>query len=220
MAKPWQDLTDMFDSEDCIEEMSKKYKGTYLRIVAGGKKFLAKYHGWNGNHHVFLDEHGTTLTIADETDVSVTIWMPRRGLYNTKENGAYIFVRLPWRQYRRGISKESAQVHSMNYTLLSAVNGNALEKVVFELADARLQADTSLDDAILKAGQYGSWAMNRQWGVTLNVQGEDANVFHLFYEDILVADVVGHEIHIKEQAFQQEVLDDYADWAPNYKVIV
>jgi hypothetical protein len=220
MTKVWQDLTDMFDSEDYIEEMNKKYKGTYLRISADSLQILAKYNGWNGSHHVFIDEHGSPITLADDTKHTVKIWMPKRGLYNSADSGILVFVRLPWRQYRRGISKESASISSLTTRIFGGSETNNLDRFVYQLADIRLQKEVTLEEAIEKTKEAGSWAINRLWGVSLNVQGAQEDVYHLFYEDVLVADVVGHEIRVKEEAFFQEIIEDYSDWAFNFKVIV
>ena len=57
--RPWQDLTDMFNDEDIIVEMKKKYYNTYLGITTEDKKtFYGKYVGFTGGNHNFYDKYG------------------------------------------------------------------------------------------------------------------------------------------------------------------
>lgn len=219
MPKPWQDLTDMFDQGQCIDEMVKKYKGTYLRISTPNSRFLAQYQGWNGDKHIFYDSNNQAISLAVDTEYNVSIWMPRRGLYNTTRKGMHLLLRLPFRQFRRGVSKESAIATPMNLLMLGSQPSNALENQVYDIADRRLQLEVTLDEAIDKAKQFGSWAINRSFGVILNFFDKEEDTYILMYEDIPVARVVGHEIRVSESMFKQELIEDVQAWAPTYTVI-
>ena len=103
--KTWQDLTDMLGAGDIESEMSKKYKGTLLKIKHKEKTFHAYYLGYDGNFK-FKDFNGVDINLSINTDIQVTIPAPQKGLYNTP-SGVVHLQRSPYRQYKRGLCADN-----------------------------------------------------------------------------------------------------------------
>lgn len=216
--KPWQDLTDMFTDSEMIDEMSKKYKNTYLRIINDGVSSLALYCGFDDDgFHRFKDRHGSILKIKHETEVQIKLWNPRRGLYNTS-NGVVVFTRSPFRQFRRGINHESGKIHTLQRYILGAGHANLLNDLIYELFSARNDRTTPLAEAIEKVQKTNEWAINREFAVTLNHLTTDPERYSLFYEQYYIGYVKGKEIFLEAPEFTQEILDTQAEWAPDYIV--
>ena len=123
----------MFTNEDIVNEMTKKYRETWLKLDYDGKSLLAFYRYYDNGYHYFRDETGGELRLAMDTDADISIFMPRRGLYNTKV-GVVFFVRNPFRQYRRGISKDSASATRLYYILSGHEVYNELQYHIWDIA--------------------------------------------------------------------------------------
>lgn len=219
MSRVWQDLTDMVADEDLIAEMQKKYRNTWLRLRWGNQDVLALYRGYEDGYHLFKDKRGENIKLSHTTDIRVSIYSPRRGMYNTDE-GVVFFWRNPYRQFRRGLNPDSGMVIKLYTKLLGIPSANHIQHAIYSIFDKDLQKEVTLDDAIQKTKEFGEWAINRQFALTLNHLRDEADSYSLFYEDVYIAEVKNNIIHMITPLLYQEVLDTYREWAPNYVVRV
>lgn len=216
-SRVWKNLTDMFTNEDIASEMSKKYRDTWLKLDHSGKSLLVYYRFFDNGYHNFKDEQGGEIRLSMDTDADVSIFMPRRGLYNTKF-GVVFFVRNPYRQYRRGISKDSASSTRLYYILNGHEVYNELGMHIWDIAKRELQTPLSLTEGLQVVKEKGDIALTREFAVSLNHLTDDAEAFSLFYEDIYVGQIKDNKIQVVTPVFYQEVLDNSHIWGQQYTV--
>ena len=216
-SRVWKNLTDMFTNEDIVNEMTKKYRETWLKLDYDGKSLLAFYRYYENGYHYFKDETGGELRLSMDTDADIGIFMPRRGLYNTKV-GVVFFVRNPYRQYRRGISKDSASVTRLYYILSGHAVYNELPYHIWDIAKRELQTPMTLDQGLQVLKEKADVALSREFAISLNHLTDDTNTFSLFYEDTYIGKIKDNKISIITPVFYQEVVDNSHIWGSNYNV--
>ena len=209
--KAWQNLTHMFNSADCCVEMKKKFGGTILGIKTkeNQKPIYCKYHRYNDNYqHQFITENDDRVVLNPDTEAEVFIPDPPRGMYNT-ENGVVEFFRLPYRQHRRGLCEDTAQIVQFKHVVTSNMIGNYNEFFphIFSVLNKQLQEPMPLSIATKKAEEFTSYAANRQFVVSLSHTQPEG--FSLFYETSYIGqiDPNTYTIKVEESLFKQELLD-------------
>lgn len=216
-SRVWKNLTDMFTNEDIVSEMTKKYRETWLKLDYDGKSLLAYYRYFDQGYHYFRDEQGGEIRLSMDTDADISIFMPRRGLYNTKV-GVVFFVRNPFRQYRRGISKDSASATRLYYILHGHEVYNELQYHIWDIAKKELQAPMSLDEGLQVLKEKGDVALSREFAISLNHLNDDPTATSLFYEDVYVGSIKDNKIKVITPILYQEVIDNSHIWGKNYTV--
>lgn len=216
-SRVWKNLTDMFTNEDIVSEMTKKYRETWLKLEYNGKSLLAYYRYFDQGYHYFRDEQGGEIRLSMDTDADISIFMPRRGLYNTKV-GVVFFVRNPFRQYRRGISKDSASATRLYYILSGHEVYNELQYHIWDIAKRELQTPMTLDQGLQVLKEKADVALSREFAISLNHLTDDVNTFSLFYEDTYIGKIKDNKISIITPVFYQEVVDNSHIWGSNYNV--
>lgn len=217
IARAWKNLTDMFTNEDIASEMGKKYRETWLKLDHGGKSLLVFYRFYDNGYHYFKDEQGGEIRLSMDTDADISIFMPRRGLYNTKF-GVVFFVRNPYRQYRRGISKDSASSTRLYYILSGHDVYNELHQHIWDIAKREMQVSLSLEQGLQVLKEKADVALSREFAVSLNHLSDDTDAFSLFYEDTYIGQIKDNKIKIITPVFYQEVLDNSHIWGQQYTV--
>lgn len=220
----WSNLTDLFNDNDIVNEMSKKYRNTVLALKKDKRETYATYKGFEGFHE-FRDENDVALRLAVNTDCQVTIPIIQRGLYNTK-TGAVFASRIPYRQYRKGLSKESIQICTLSDFAFrnGAFNGNQPVNrfgiLIFDVLN-RKDITYKLEEALQMLSKYGSVAMTRDFGIALphtDMVGDVALWMGCYH--IGAIDTKSKTIHVINTVFHQEVLDSMHTWCnQEYKVI-
>lgn len=212
MSDIWQDLTDAFNKDMAIDEMQKKYGNTYLMVVpSDGRELLCLYKGWNNGFHHFQDELGMNLKVRYETDCKVICNFPERRLFNTQV-AAYEFIRLPTRQFKRGICKDNCRIVSPVLCLwendsrypdfsylkyaLNSWYPNDCEQAIKELKDARVSVALSPKFMLSRSVTY------------------QKGVFHLWYMNKLIGLVDKDVVKVKHPLFKQEILDNASLFKP------
>lgn len=204
--KSWQNLTHLFDTNAVIEEMQKKYRDTLLQININGRPHYATYRGFDGDYHVFEDHLKTPLKIHHETDIEVVIVFPKKGLYNTSR-GMVMFTRKPHRQYRKGISEDSCTILPVLRTLFGPSTNN-LWTYIHEIMSSSYPK--TVREALDSLKNFGSVALNRQFGISLPVCN-DTEKYPVYYYQNIVGYIKDNTIHIANSAFHQEFIDASLD---------
>jgi hypothetical protein len=210
----WQNLTHLFDQEEICEEMKKKYQGSILGItIPSGKTVYAVYQRFMDGFHLFKDMDGVTLRLEHNTDCNVFIAFPEKGLYNTPTGMVY-FRRLPYRQYRKGITEENSCASDVLIEILTGGRAyNGVMKNVKHILEA--QYPIHIDAALEMLQGMPSVALNRDFGFS-HPYTEDKHFF-LYYLNNVIGFVRDKEIVIKNHVFFQEVLD--ARCFADYKIV-
>jgi hypothetical protein len=93
---------------ESLEDLRKKYRGTFCFIELNGKKHLAEYTDDNGEDCFYFrsPEYGEILIDRDTVDTSLTYKFPEVGLYNLNGQAAN-FTRTPERQWKRAPFREN-----------------------------------------------------------------------------------------------------------------
>jgi len=216
--KQWQNLTDMLTNQDVFDEMSKKYKNTILGIKTNVKSIYATFIG-NDDMFVFRDEHGQQLKIADNTDMEIFIPNPEKGLYNTPY-GAMMYQRNPKRQWKRGLNAENVQVFSINLSVTHRgrpqANTNKFDIAWSHILPEETNQPITMAEALERAKERGSAAINRTYGVVLHPKEPDG--FVLLHHRYQIGTVRDGVIKVLNNIFRQEVLDTCNQWCPTYEV--
>lgn len=222
--RPWQDLTDMFNDEDIIVEMKKKYYNTYLGITTEDKKtFYGKYVGFTGGNHNFLDRYGVVTSVGMETYKKVFIPKLDKQLANNNAGRAFIVLRNPYRQNRRGISTDSHYIDVLTNSAVEDVhkmtNINNLDQVIFDILENKDKFPT-LETAIDICDREDSCAISTNFAVMLNAINEDSLCYMicLFNLPIAILDTKSKTISCFVKEFSQEILDN-KHLFPNYHMV-
>lgn len=222
--RPWQDLTDMFNDEDIIVEMKKKYYNTYLGITTEDKKtFYGKYVGFTGGNHNFLDRYGVVTSVGMETYKKVFIPKLDKQLANNNAGRAFVVVRNPYRQNRRGISTDSHYIDALTSSAVEdghKIAGlNNLDLVIFDILENKDKFPT-LETAIGICDREDSCAISTNFAVMLNAINEDTLCYMicLFNLPIAILDTKSKTISCFVKEFSQEILDN-KHLFPNYHMV-
>ena len=222
--RPWQDLTDMFNDEDIIVEMKKKYYNTYLGITTEDKKtFYGKYVGFTGGNHNFLDKYGVVISVGMETYKKVFIPKLDKQLANNNAGRAFVVLRNPYRQNRRGISTDSHYIDALTSSAVEDVHKmtgiNNLDQVIFDILENKDKFQT-LETAIDICDREDSCAISTNFAVMLNAMNEDAlcYVICLYNLPIAILDTKSKTISCFVKEFSQEILDN-KHLFPNYHMV-
>lgn len=222
--RPWQDLTDMFNDEDIIVEMKKKYYNTYLGITTEDKKtFYGKYVGFTGSNHNFLDRYGVVTSVGMETYKKVFIPKLDKQLANNNAGRAFVVLRNPYRQNRRGISTDSHYIDALTMSAIEDVHKmtgiNNLDQVIFDILENKDKFPT-LETAIDICDKEDSCAISTNFAVMLNAINEDTLCYMicLFNLPIAILDTKSKTISCFVKEFSQEILDN-KHLFPNYHMV-
>jgi len=211
--KTWQNLTHMINDTDCIAEMKKKFQGTVMGINVPGndQTTYAYYTGINNlEQHVFNTREEDKITLAPNTTAEVFIPNPKVGLYNTPNNGVVSFTRLPYRQHRRGLYRDTATIE--NYLTRLTLWGmhttpNLFDTHIYDVLNDKLQKETTLEEALHIAEKNISHALNRKFYVC--VSHNQKTGFSIFYHHCYIGNINEKEktITIFNDLFVQELVD-------------
>lgn len=216
----WSNLTDLFkDGDDIAGEMVKKYRGTILAIKNAKQVVYARYRGCN-DFHVFHDANDIELKLTHDTSCEVTIPQLDRGLYNTSKGAVYV-KRNPFRQYKKGLSKDTHHITSISQYAFNSPNADLYNYFDTFAYEALLNKDNEcdLDAAFEGLEKYGAVAMNRQFALALShrTATQDPYLWMNCYP-IGTVNRENRTITVLNQTFLQEILDTRYKWCPNYVV--
>lgn len=213
MSDIWNNLTDAVNRGMAIDEMRLKYKDTVLLIKKpGGSEVLAYYRGYDDNFHYFKDEHDVDIKLRHETECEVICKFPERRLFNHGKL-ALEFIRLPTRQNKRGICKDTCRIYSPVRQLWSI---DAHPWTLTTVRDALFPKYPVCFEEALKElfnKNVASVALNEKFMVTLSFTNKPQQ-YPLFYCNKLIGYFEGDTVYIKHPLFKQEVLDNISLFKP------
>lgn len=220
----WQALTNLHNDGDVNAEMVKKYRNTILKIKSGQDTIYARYSGQSKDgYHIFADLFDQTIKIAKNTDMDVSVWFPRKGLYNviSEPNRFVFFRRTATRQYRKGVSEDSCKVYDPVLKQISGTHSLYGMNVLLDIAKKR-EVVRHLDEACLlvqdKVSNTVSVAINYRWGVSASTTQDDS-ICLLWLYDKAVATIKNGKITFVNPTFIQELLDEEdKSWYTGYGI--
>ena len=221
----WQALTNLTSEGEVNAEMVKKYRNTILKIKSGPDTIYANYRGQSKDgYHLFSDLFDQTIKIAQNTDMDVSIWFPRKGLYNIagEPNRFVFFRRTATRQYRKGINEDTCKIYD---PVLKSISGNhSLYSIhtLLEIAKKR-EVVRHLDEACILVQDPNNItvgvAINYRWGVSASTT-DDASICILWLYDKAVATIKNGKIVFINPTFIQELLDEEdKSWYTGYGIL-
>ena len=223
----WQELTNLTSDKEVAAEMVKKYKNTYLKISKDGHVLYGKYRGTseNGIFHLFMDIYGQLVKLAKDTTALVTIWYPKNGLYNIKDNTnreyMLYFRRTAFRQYRKGINEDSCNISNPPIDLYDPFHGNqfTFENLV-QIAENKFKfrhLDEIIPNLINPESPISSVAITNNWGISAPITENNECVLWLHNKP--VAFVSNNRINFIEKCFIQELFDESTNsWYAGYQI--
>ena len=209
----WNELTDSFNKDMAIDEMRKKYENTHLVMIQpDGRENLVTYKGFADGFHFFKDELGVDLKLRHETNVRIACVFPERRLFNT-DKMALEFIRLPHRQYRRGICKDNVKIYSPVRQLWST-DGHPWTLPTLRAA-LYPKYPSCADEAIkeLSNNKCISMALNEKFMLSLSFTTKK-DYLYLWYCNKCIGYFHKDVFKIEHKLFTQEVLDNAALFKP------
>lgn len=217
MADIWNELTDSFNKEMAIDEMKKKYEGTYLILIKeDGSEEVVRYLGYDGDYHNFKDSLNISLRVKHETKCQIVCSFPERRLFNTRKV-ALEFVRMPTRQYKRGINKENCHIYSPIRKIWSGDGHPWDHNLIKEALYPWYPADCKHAISLLEKGEVASIALDERFMLSLSIVKKDKKSFHLWYSNCIIGQYENETFTVKHKLFTQEVMDNLKLFQP-YRV--
>lgn len=220
----WQNLTDIIGDYQINQEMKKKYQNTILGIFDPLGESRNVTYGWyvdcateENPYHTMQTKLGHSFKLAQETNYEIFIPNPTRGMYNT-EMGVVLFYRLPFRQYKKGLSDNSCMVELLEDKILKINPRNHFNKTIFDILNECEEGRSySLNEETWKLiEEKGALALNKSFSITLHkIQSTG---FQLYYENFLIGEITKEKILLKNPIFLQEILDTKYIWCPNHSI--
>ena len=204
----WNELTDAIGKDMAIDEMKKKYENTYLLLIKPDEtEEIVCYKGFHDGFHYFRDELGVDIKLRHETKTRIICAFPERRLFNSNKI-ALEFIRLPHRQYRRGICKDNVQIYSPVRKIWNNDSHPWDSKVLREAIFP--QYPSNIEEALdkLNKKEILSIALNDKFMLSLNWSANKQNLLFLFYSNKVIGTVENNKLKIGHQLFKQEILDN------------
>lgn len=212
----WNNLTDAFNRDMAIDEMTKKYLNTYIVFISeSGAESVVYYKGWIDERHVFEDAYGTVIKLKHETNQQIVCKFPERRLFN-HQGVALEFQRRPNRQFRRGICKDNVAIYSPVRRLFSSDVHPWTSKTLESALNPTYPKNCEEAINILNNKQVLSVAVNDKFLLSQSLDRSPKR-YHLFYQCSLIGYYQDGVFKIEHKLFAQEVLDNLNIFKP-YKV--
>lgn len=218
----WQNLTDALNKNMSVDEMSKKYLNTFLVLKSknSNNPLVVCYKGHEDGFFVFVDEHGMKIILNHDTDVEIINMFPERCLFNSNKV-ALEFVRMPNRQYKRGMCKDNVQIYS---PVRKTMDGRAYNWNIKTIKDALFPVyPKNCEEAIeaLANKDVASIAINPTFMLSQSITNntKTKRIYHLWFSNKVIGYWEKGTVHIKHNLFKQEVLDNIHLFKP-YKIEV
>lgn len=211
----WNELTDATNKDMAIDEMRKKYENTYLILIKpDSKEELVYYKGFHDGFHLFKDELNVDLKIRHETNTRIICAFPERRLFNSNKM-ALEFIRLPARQYRRGICKDNVRIYSPVRQMWNNDNYlwtmETLKHAIFPVYPVNIEEAVQK----LQKKECVSIALNAKFMVSLNfATNAKKDLFFLFYCNCCIGSIESNVVKVGHPLFKQEVLDNISLFKP------
>lgn len=193
---------------ESVEDIRKKFRGTYCFLELNGKKHLTEFYDDNGEDAFYFKspEFGEIIVDRETVDTCMTHSFPSNGLYNV-QGQAINFVRYPERQWRRAPYRDNCRMTPILTYISININSRALEINLHNLEELyRGSYPTNLESAILSL-KY-STAVNKDFAVSRSTS-DDKNEYILWYHTQPVGIVKSKEktIEVVFEPLYQEVQD-------------
>ena len=191
----------------CLSEFDKRYQHTYLYVhnVPNKTKVLAQYRGLNINSQLLFSNETCQFTLDYYAeDVDITIPNPEKGYYSDGSILVY-FSRMPFRQWKRGLTKSNSYLMKFNVKLKPNGLNNVLDAYYYLLSFDLVQ---TLPEALQKADAYGEAIIDRDFCVSGHIVKEEG--YLLWYHNCIVGEILAEtkEVIVQNDVFLQEVLDN------------
>lgn len=200
----WLDLTDSFSNEMQISEMEKKYNGCFLFLKDPKERlFLVQYKGWDGNCHLFKDEHGATLAVRHETEYEVLCMHPEKKVFNHKDR-VLISYSLPLRQYKRGICRDNLMIANPTRQLWEDKNLLSIETLHSAFFNRYYTLEEML--ILLQEKKILSGAISSKFSFAQSHTNKPG--FYLWFYDIPIGYLEKNVVEILHPMFEQEIQEN------------
>lgn len=209
----WNELTDSFNKEMAIDEMRKKYENTHLVLIQeNGSEVLVTYKGYSEGFHYFKDELNVDIKLRHETKTRIVCVFPERRLFNA-EKIALEFIRLPTRQYRRGICKDNVKIYSPVRNLYGQDGHNWTLKTLKNALYPIYPPNAADAISKLETRSMLSIALNDKFMLSLSFTNKK-DYLYLWYCNKCIGYFHKNVFKIEHQLFTQEVIDNIQLFKP------
>lgn len=204
----WEKITDLNHPAQIQEELTKRYKDTWVKITIRGNSMYGKYRGINeSGQFTFRTLEDMRIELGYDTEADITIEQPDIGLYNTKDN-VIMVTALPHRQWKRGIcDKNTSACTLLSYAQNKNYNNELNQRINFILKPQPLADTLSYAQHVLQDGNRYAIAITREFGLVQNFTSEK-QIQLLFYYHINIGYVENNTVYVTKPEFKQEVLDN------------
>lgn len=188
-----------------ISEFSKRYSGSWIYNETDNKP--VKIEAANGTIVNLCDPYYNIETIQAVTNKVYSVRLPTLGFFNGKTS-FYYGVRVPSRQYKRGIC-------SQNYNIIDSIK-SLLNKTICTITTqegilyAYKETKTLILNAIKELNEPNiiGRVLNKEFAVSLNTLSPE-QIYLLWYKNKPVAEIYPNSgtIKVKYKHVKQEIID-------------
>lgn len=204
---------------DSLEDIRKKYRGTFCFLDLNGKKHLAEYTDDNGDQTFYFKSpnFGEILVDRETIDNCLTYKFPQSGLYNVS-NEAVEFVRLPERQWKRAPFRDNCMLVSILSTIGITIKKSHLDISLLNLEEVfKEKYPNSLEEAISTL-KY-SKALDKNFAISWPTRNHETEILLWFRRQPI--GIIKPEEKLIEIVFQplyQETSDFLRDKEPTWQL--
>ena len=189
---------------ESIEDFRKRYKDAFVFLNFNNKKLLVQYSYDKEGSFVYDSPVYGEIQIDQDTAMCETSFsFPTAGLYNIDE-GAFMFTRIPARQWKRAPHKDNCQITSVLQGLFHRkprlLTCNTLEQVYYTKYPKSLEAAINEDKLTV--------ALNLKFAISAsNTKQKDQKILWYKQTPVAYVDTGNRSIIIKTDNLRQEVID-------------
>lgn len=192
---------------DIVEDIRKKYKGTFCFLTLNGKEYLVIYSNDDGDNRFCLEspQFGEIIVDKETIDSCIRFTFPKNGLYNL--NGSAVeYHRVPERQWKRAPCPDNSKLT----TILSRIGidvGLDTQITLSNLEEIYKEKYPNSIDEALKKIKY-STALSKKFAISLAPSGKLSEALLWFQnQPIGLINTSTRDVSIKYEHLYQEALD-------------
>jgi hypothetical protein len=177
-------------------DFKQRYQGVFGYLLVESKRTLVYIHQVSGTKVTFRDKDGTEYFAMANAPVTFEFQPVMRGMVNTPE-GVHLLVRVPARQYKRGICTENTRAYTMNNNGTWRMATFDFNEVVFNVLSSTISYKEAADLWFNK--KIKAVALSPRFGITPRNE--------VLFHDIVIGTVTDDTILLKKTIVFQELSD-------------
>ncbi|MCR4308195.1 MAG: hypothetical protein NUV80_06575 [Candidatus Berkelbacteria bacterium] len=209
-----------FDWQQISHDFQQKYEKTFVRVKLDSTFEVFWVHKVCDGipPYIILSNarHGE-IQLNHDTEFEFSFDYPNIGYFNYKDQMACLFFKRFERQWKRGISNETAQIVTPYDYFYKVTETKLSEKLLEDAFDTRVTRSISAAINLLK--NRLSVSLNNYFAIGLHVKSL-TDTYLLWYSNVIIGEIVKDQIFLREPQFYQEIRDYMRDVGEYLNVVI